>query len=45
MTILFRTRFSLTTFSKKHFKVKFFKIDPTSAKQHQIFFEVYQKKR
>jgi len=30
--------FSLTTFYKKHFKVRLFKIDPTSVKQDQKIF-------
>jgi len=33
----FHITFFLTTFFKKHFKVRIFKIDPTSVKQHQIF--------
>jgi len=32
-------------FQKKHFKVRFVKIDPKSIKQHQKFFEVQQKER
>jgi len=38
--------FSSTTFFKKKFKVRFFKIDPTSVEQHKkVFFKVQQKER
>jgi len=38
MTIFFSVHvFSSKIFFKKHFKVRFFKIDPTSVKQHQFF--------
>jgi len=39
MTIFSDHVFSLTTFYKKHFKIRFFKIDPTSVKQDQKFFK------
>jgi len=39
MTILFRSRFVCNNFlQKKHYKVRCFKIDPTSVKQDQNFF-------
>jgi len=39
MTMFFRSLF-FNNFSKKHFKVRFFKIDPTSVKPYQKFFIV-----
>jgi len=36
---------SLTTFYKTHFRVRVFKIDPTSVKQDQNFFSVQEKER
>jgi len=35
--------FSLTTFFKKKFKARVFKINPTSVEQHQNCFKVQQK--
>jgi len=46
MNIFFRSRFFFNNLlQKKHFKVRFSKIDPTSVKQDQNFFKVQQKER